>query len=382
MIKFEANVASSTPAEITDMLEQTEEIYSAYESVLALGIEVRELGTVIDNMKFAQECISKNGVQWYVDNCDPEATLAKSLGCACEALSTVKVQAGMEGLLKDAWNKISEWVKKFIAWIGNLFKKDSVAQVVESADKQTQQNIRETQNIKPEQAEGFKKDTEEKSVPKSVEIASKSYDNFKKFVGGKEKKRGIFSFLSLSNLKKFCSTLLEKVRALMGKCDGILSKFKSAKSKEEYAVAISEARNWCQSSKSELAQLVDKSGVDDNVIEAEWAEVTCQKAGIKSVEDCRRVAGLLTNNGAIYLGYSNMGKSCDTAVAEIENKLKNTSGDDEEIARLKFQAMQCVMQMMQIRAQILAHSKNMPASLSVAARDISALPLKQNKTAA
>lgn len=380
MVKLGIDKSSTITA--ADIFDQAEEVYSAYESVLALGIEVNELGTVIDNMKFAQDCISKNGVQWYIDNCDPEGALAKSLGCACEVLSTVKVQAGMEGLLKDAWDKVSEWVKRFIDWIKGLFKKDTVAQVVESADKQTQQNIRETQNVKPEQAEGFKKETEEKPVPKSVETVSKSYDNFKKFVGGKEKKKGIFSFLSLSNLKKFCSMLLEKVRALIGKCDGILRKFKSAKSKEEYAVAISEARSWCQSSKSELAQLADKSGVDDNVIEAEWTDVTCQKAGIKSVEDCSRVAGLLTNNGAIYLGYSNMGKSCDTDVAEIENKLKNTSGDDEELSRLKLQAMQCVMQMMQIRAQILAHSKNMPASLSVAARDISALPLKKNKIAA
>lgn len=273
-------------------------------------------------------------------------------------------------------------MKRFIEWIKGLFKKDAVAQVVETADKQTQQNIRESQNIKPEQAEGFKKDTEEKSIPKSVETVSKSYDNFKKFVGGKEKKRGIFSVLSLSNLKKFCSMLFDKVRALMGKCDDILRKVKSANSKEEYTAVISEARNWCQSSKAELAQLVDKSGVEDNVIDAEWSEVTCQKAGIKSVEDCRRVAGLLTNNGVIYLGCSNMGKSCDTTAAEIENKLKNTSGDDDETAKLKLETVQCVMMMLQLRAQILAHSKNMPASLSVAARDISALPLKQTKNVA
>lgn len=107
MIKLGTHDQSST-MEMTDLFDQAEEVYSAYESVLALGIEVNELSTVINNMKFAQDCISKNGVQWYIDNCDPEGDLAKALGCACEALSTVKVQAGMEGLLKDAWDKVSE----------------------------------------------------------------------------------------------------------------------------------------------------------------------------------------------------------------------------------------------------------------------------------
>ena len=100
MVKLGIDRSSTITA--ADLFDQAQEAYSAYEEVLALGIEVKELGIVIENMKFAQDCISKNGVQWYIDNCDPEATLAKSLGCACEALSAVKVQAGMEGLLKDA----------------------------------------------------------------------------------------------------------------------------------------------------------------------------------------------------------------------------------------------------------------------------------------
>jgi len=382
MIKFGTQDQSST-VEMTDLFDQAEEVYSAYESVLALGIEVNELGTVIDNMKFAQDCIAKNGVQWYIDNCDPEGTLAKSLGCACEALSTVKVQAGMEGLLKDAWNTVSEWVKRFIDWIKGLFKNDASAKAVTDADQQTQQNMRDAKKKETEapkeKVEKAKEKVKTEPVPKSVASTKAAYDGFKKFCGADEKKtkKGIFSFLSLANLKKWLSTLFEKIRSLMGLCDGILNKFKSAKSKEEYALAIREAKDWCTKSKAELLQITDKNDVENNIIEAEWSEVTCEKAGIKSLEDCNKVAGLLTNNGVIYLGCQNLGKSCDTAVTEIKNKLGNSSGDDEEIQRLKFQAMQAVMYMMQIRAQMLAHAKKMPAALSIAARDVSALPLKE-----
>ena len=381
MIKLGTQDQSSA-LEVADLFDRAEEVYSAYESVLALGIEVNELGTVIDNMKFAQDCISKNGVQWYIDNCDPEGALAKSLGCACEALSTVKVQAGMEGLLKDAWDKISEWVKRFIDWIKGLFKSDASAKVVAATDRQTQQNMSEAKKKEAETPKEKVEKAQEKvkatPIPKSAASAKAAYDGFKKFCGADEKKtkKGIFGFLSLANIKKCLNAIFEKIRGLMGLCDGILNKFKSAKSKEEYALAIREAKDWCTKSKAELLQITDKNDAENNVIDAEWTEITCEEAGIKSLEDCNKVAGLLTNNGVIYLGCQNLGKSCDTNVTEIKNKLGNSSGDDEEMQRLKFQAMQAVMYMMQIRAQMLAHTKKMPETLSVAARDVSALPLK------
>lgn len=382
MIKLGTQYQSSAIG-TTDLFDQAEEVYSAYESVLALGIEVNELGTVIDNMKFAQDCISKNGVQWYIDNCDPEGALAESLGCACEALSTVKVQAGMEGLLKDAWDKISEWVKRFIDWIKGLFKNDASAKVVAAADQQTQQNMNDAKKKEAkaprEKVEKAKAKVKAAPVPRSVVSIKADYDRFKKFCGADEKKtkKGIFGFLSLVNLKKWLNTLFDKIRGLMGLCDDILGKFKSAKSKEEYAIAIREAKDWCAKSKADLLQITDKNDVENNTIEAEWADVTCEKAGIRSLEDCNKVAGLLTNNGVIYVGCQNLGKSCDTTVTEIKNKLGNSSGDDEEMQRLKFQAMEAVMYMMQIRAQMLAHAKKMPASLSIAAKDVSALPLKE-----
>lgn len=381
MVKLGIDKSSTITA--ADIFDQAQEAYQAYEEVLALGVEVKELGIVIENMKFAQDCISKNGVQWHIDNCDPEATLAKSLGCACEALSAVKVQAGMEGLLKDAWDRISELVQRFIDWIKSLFKNQASAKIVEAADQQTQQNMNESKKkasqAPKEKVEKAKEKVKASPIPKSVAQTKAAYDGFKKFCGADEKKtkKGIFSFLSLANLKKLCNTIFDKIRSLTGLCDGILNKFKSAKTKEEYTVAIREAKDWCTKSKAELLQITDKNDVENGIIEAEWTDVTCEKAGIKSLEDCNKVAGLLTNNGVIYVGCQNLGKSCDTAVTEIKNKLGNNSGDDEEMQRLKFQAMQAVMYMMQIRAQMLAHAKKMPATLSIAAKDVSALPLKE-----
>ena len=363
---------------VVDTLSVATEAYDAYTKLLDLGMEIDQLKVVADNMRFASGAIKANGAKWYIENCDPENALGAAINCGLEALTSAKVDASMEGVLTKVWNTIKEWWDKFIEWVKGIFSKHE-EQVVASNDAETKKNTQDLAKVPAPVVAEVNKELPKEKVAPAVKKTSTAWSRFKEFLGGKAETIKCLSLAGITGLGKFVASLPGLLRELMTKCNGIIGKFKSAKTKEEYAVAISEARTWCQQAKAQLLEAANKSSVD--YIDAEWSEVTNADVGIKSLTDAKQVAGLLTNNNTIYLG-CNQASTSVAVINEVKNKLVATESDDDEIKKIKLEAMRCFMYLAQLQQQLLAHSKKLPVVLSEVGKEVSAQPLVLSKKAA
>ena len=143
------------------LLEGALAIADARESLLQCGSELNELVQVCDNIAFIKDTIESNGVQWYVDNCDPENNFAHTfniLGKSKEVW-TAKADAAMEGIIADVWNKIKEWWMKFWNWLKGLFtsdKKKEVETAIDDAKKLAEENNKADADTKKKRKEKLK----------------------------------------------------------------------------------------------------------------------------------------------------------------------------------------------------------------------------------
>ena len=143
------------------LLEGALAIADARESLLQCGSELNELVQVCDNIAFIKDTIESNGVQWYVDNCDPENNFAHTfniLGKSKEVW-TAKADAAMEGIIADVWDKIKEWWTKFWNWLKGLFtsdKKKEVETAVDDAKKLAEENNKADSDTKKKRKEKLK----------------------------------------------------------------------------------------------------------------------------------------------------------------------------------------------------------------------------------